>query len=900
MKDAQPGTIYLSEYQPPLFLINETDLHFDLFEESAVVTARLSVQKNPARNSDLSRSLVLSGIELELVSLAVDGAPLSKGDYSLNEEELIIHSVPDSFELTCVNRIKPGENTCLEGLYKSSGMFCSQCEAEGFRRITFYLDRPDVMSRFCTTIVADKKRYPVLLSNGNKIKSGDLADGRHFATWHDPFKKPCYLFALVAGDLHLHQDRFMTCSGREIDLRMYVESHNSDKCDFAMTSLKKAMEWDEQVYGLEYDLDVFMIVAVDDFNMGAMENKGLNIFNSSCVLARPDASTDGAYQRIEGIVAHEYFHNWSGNRVTCRDWFQLSLKEGFTVFRDSEFSADMGARTIKRIEDVNLLRTAQFAEDAGPMAHPVRPSSYIEISNFYTLTVYEKGAEVVRMIHRLLGAEAFRKGSDHYFARHDGQAVTTEDFVVAMEEASGVDLSLFRRWYDQAGTPVLDVSDEFDQAEGEYRITVTQSCPATPGQPEKLPFHIPFAIGLMDDHGQDIRVGAQPDGNFSCQPENGGGGNHTEMLELRDTSRKWCFSGLTAKPHPSFLRGFSAPVRLNYDYSRDELMFLMSHDSDGFNRWDAGQKLATSVIQELIARQVEGVSVDGSMVDHRLIEAYRISLGPKTERSAEELALLAKMMLLPTEQFLTEISVTAHVDEIHAARNLVSETIAHQLRLELKDLYLSHNNAVAYRFDPISVAQRSLKNSALSWLLKIDDEEALEWALQQYSNATNMTDRSGALVALMESSFMPERDAALGAFYQAWKEDAQVVEMWFALQCGHARTGTLKRVKDLMRHPAFEIRNPNKVRSVIGTFAGQSLVNFHDLSGEGYRFLADRVIELDKQNSQIAARLAIPLTRWKKYSVDRQTLLKAELERILRQPQLSKDVYEIASKGKNN
>ncbi|PIE43600.1 MAG: aminopeptidase N [Gammaproteobacteria bacterium] len=900
MKDAQPRTIYLSEYQPPLFLIDETDLHFDLFEKGTVVTVRLSMRKNPGRMEEVSNRLVLSGIDLELVSLAVDGQPLSASDYLIAGEELIIHSVPDKFEFTCTNKIKPQQNTCLEGLYKSSGMFCTQCEAEGFRRITYYLDRPDVMSRFRTTIVADKERYPVLLSNGNKIKSGNLAEGRHFVTWEDPFKKPCYLFALVAGDLYLHRDQFVTLSGRKIDLCMYVEPHNADKCDFAMASLKKAMAWDEQVYGREYDLDIFMIVAVDDFNMGAMENKGLNIFNSSCVLAKPDTTTDSAYKRIEGIVAHEYFHNWSGNRVTCRDWFQLSLKEGFTVFRDSEFSADMGARTVKRIDDVTVLITAQFAEDAGPMAHPVRPASYIEISNFYTLTVYEKGAEVVRMIHTLLGADAFRRGTDHYFAKHDGQAVTTEDFVVAMEQASGVDLSQFRRWYEQAGTPVLDVSDEFDQTAGEYRITVKQSCPATPGQPEKVPFHIPLAMGLLDERGQDIQIRTESNGTFSCQLVSDEGVSHTEILQLREASQTWRFSGLSAKPQPSLLRGFSAPVRLNYGYSRDELLFLMNHDSDGFNRWDAGQKLATSVIQELIVKQVEGLTIDGAMLDDRLVEAYRNTLGAKMAGTVEERALLAKMMILPSEQYLIEISVIAHVDEIHDTRNLVLATIAHRLRAELKELYLVNNDTTEYRYDSSSVAQRSLKNLALSWLLKIDEEEALEWALRQYSNATNMTDRLAALAALMESSFVAERDAALTAFYDAWKDDAQVVEMWFALQSGHAKTGTLKRVQDLMAHPAFEIRNPNKVRAVIGVFANQSLVNFHALSGAGYQFLADRVIELDKQNPQIAARLAIPLTRWKKYSVERQILLNKQLDRILKQPHLSKDVFEIVSKSKNN
>ncbi len=901
MKESQPGSIFLKDYVPPAYLIDETQLQFDLYEDHALVTSTLTLRRNP-EVSEANEALILNGVDLELVSLAVDGALLGPDDYLLAGENLTVSETPARFTLTCVTRIKPQDNTCLEGLYRSAKMFCTQCEAEGFRRITYYLDRPDVMSSFTTKITADKTRYPVLLSNGNETEAGDLPEGRHYVTWQDPFKKPSYLFALVAGDLHLQEDRFVTMKGREIALRMYVDSHNADKCDFAIESLKKSMTWDEEVYGREYDLDIFMIVAVDDFNMGAMENKGLNIFNSSCVLAKPEASTDAAFERIEGIVAHEYFHNWSGNRVTCRDWFQLSLKEGFTVFRDAEFSADMGSRDVKRIDDVNVLRTAQFAEDAGPMAHPVRPDSYIEISNFYTLTIYEKGAEVVRMIHTLLGPELFRKGSDLYFDRFDGMAVTTDDFVQTMEYVSGLDLTQFRRWYDQAGTPVLTVEEEYQAEAQTYTLRVKQHCPDSPGQTNKKPYHIPFAIGLLDEQGRDIPLISQADQTFACAGELTGD-TATTVLNLKAEEELFTFTGVSAKPRASLLRGFSAPVRLQFPVDRNDLMFLMSHDSDGFNRWDAGQKLALDVIQELIAKQVQGLTVDASLVDTRLIEAYRntITAGLKEDSQDKRAkALLAKMMMLPSEQYLTEVSPLAHVDAIHSARGLVLTTLAEALKPELRQLYVANEGGSAYQFTAPEVARRAVRNTALGWLLMIDDEQALEWALAQYSNATCMTDRIGALAALMESQFIPERDAMLSAFYDAWKQDAQVVESWFALQCSNSKTGTLARVQGLMSHPAFDVRNPNKLRAVIGSFVNQSLVNFHEKSGEGYAFLADRVIELDRQNPQIAARLVIPLTRWKKYDTERQVLMQSQLERILAVGNLSKDVYEIVSKGKNN
>ena len=756
-------------------------------------------------------------------------------------------------------------------------MFCTQCEAEGFRCITYFPDRPDVMARFRTRVEADKTRYPILLSNGNDVEKGDLADGRHFVTWEDPFPKPCYLFALVAGDLLEKRDTFKTMSGRDIDLRMYVEPRNAEKCDHAMDSLKRAMRWDEEVYGREYDLDIFMIVAVDDFNMGAMENKGLNIFNSSCVLASQETATDMAFQRIESIVAHEYFHNWSGNRVTCRDWFQLSLKEGFTVFRDSCFSADVGSPTVKRIEDATMLRTAQFAEDAGPMAHPVRPESYMEITNFYTLTIYEKGSEVVGMIHTLLGPDLFRKGSDLYFERHDGQAVTTDDFVRAMEDASGRDLSQFRLWYEQSGTPELTVRDEFDDAAGIYRLTIKQSIPDTPGQTDKKPQHIPFAIGLLGAEGESLPLKLAADDADAPTDR---------VLELTDASHTFEFHGLSERPVPSLLRGFSAPVRVFYPWTREQLTFLMSHDSDGFNRWDAGQRLAVDVINSLVS------STDGN-VDAGLVEAYRSLLAD----SSLDQALVAKMLQLPSEAYLIELADQPNVPAIHRARERVLAHLARSLRDELLACY--HRNTLSghYEVTPEAVARRSLRNTALAWLLHIDDEEGRTLATSQFNEADNMTDRMGALRALVNSGYEKEQEQALADFYQQWKDDPQVVEQWFAVQSGSTRTGGLRKVHELMEHPAFDWKNPNKIRSVIGVFAGQNLPAFHAEDGAGYQFLAEQVRKLDDSNPQIAARLVSPLTRWRKFAPVHGEQMKSALETVRDKSGLSRDVYEVVHKS---
>ncbi|MEG0967687.1 MAG: aminopeptidase N [Pseudomonas sp.] len=883
MRTEQPQVIYLKDYQAPEYLIDETHLTFELFEDHSLVHAQLVMRRNPARGAGLP-PLVLDGQQLELLSVALDDQALAAGDYQLDDSHLTVQPKAATFTLDTSVKIHPESNTALEGLYKSGSMFCTQCEAEGFRKITYYLDRPDVMSTFTTTVIAEQHRYPVLLSNGNPIGSGPQDDGRHWATWEDPFMKPAYLFALVAGDLWCVEDKFTRQSGRDVTLRIYVEPENIDKCQHAMSSLKKSMRWDEEVYGREYDLDIFMIVAVNDFNMGAMENKGLNIFNSSCVLARAETATDAAHQRVEAVVAHEYFHNWSGNRVTCRDWFQLSLKEGFTVFRDSEFSADMNSRTVKRIEDVAYLRTHQFAEDAGPMAHAVRPDSFIEISNFYTLTVYEKGSEVVRMVRTLLGAEGFRKGSDLYFERHDGQAVTCDDFIKAMEDANGVDLTQFKRWYSQAGTPRLAVSENYDSAAQTYSLTFRQSYPATPDKVEKQPFVIPVELGLLDAQGNDIAL--------RLQSEAAAAGT-SRVLSVTEAEQTFTFVDVAAKPLPSLLRGFSAPVKLSFPYDRDQLMFLMQHDSDGFNRWEAGQQLSVQVLQELIAQHQQGSAL---VLDQRLVTA----LGTVLANEQLDQAMVAEMLSLPSEAYLTEISEVADVDAIHAAREFARKQIADQLFDALNARYQANrglSRSTGYVAEAEHFARRSLQNIALSYLMLSGKPEVLAATLEQFDACDNMTERLTALAVLVNSPFEAERAKALEVFAENFKDNPLVMDQWFSVQAASTLPGGLARVKALMQHPAFTMKNPNKVRALIGAFAGQNLVNFHAADGSGYRFLADLVIELNALNPQIASRQLAPLTRWRKYDDARQALMKAELERILASGSLSSDVYEVVSKS---
>ncbi|SEI22836.1 aminopeptidase N [Pseudomonas asplenii] len=883
MRTEQPKMIYLKDYQAPEYLIDETHLTFELFEDHTLVHAQLLMRRNPSRGAGLP-PLVLDGQLLELLSVSLDDRELAASDYQLDENHLTLHPASATFTVDTSVKIHPESNTALEGLYKSSGMFCTQCEAEGFRKITYYLDRPDVMSRFTTTVVAEQHQYPVLLSNGNPIGTGPQDDGRHWATWEDPFMKPAYLFALVAGDLWCVEDSFTTMTGRDVALRIYVEPESIDKCQHAMNSLKKSMRWDEEVYGREYDLDIFMIVAVNDFNMGAMENKGLNIFNSSAVLARAETATDAAHQRVEAIVAHEYFHNWSGNRVTCRDWFQLSLKEGFTVFRDAGFSSDMNSRTVKRIQDVAYLRTHQFAEDAGPMAHAVRPDSFIEISNFYTLTVYEKGSEVVGMIHTLLGAEGFRKGSDLYFERHDGQAVTCDDFVKAMEDANGVDLTQFKRWYSQAGTPRLAVSERYDAQAQTYSLTFRQSCPQTPDKQEKLPFVIPVELGLLDAQGGEIAL--QLAGESAA-------GATSRVLSVSEAEQTFTFVGVAAKPLPSLLRGFSAPVKLSFPYDRDQLMFLMQHDSDGFNRWDAGQQLSVQVLQELIEQHHKGEPL---VLDQRLVVALRSVLA----NEQLDQAMVAEMLSLPSEAYLTEISEVAEVDSIHAAREFARQQLAEQLFDGLWQRYQANREVsknTAYIAENEHFARRALQNIALSYLMLSGKPQVLAATLEQFEAADNMTERLTALAVLVNSPFEAEKAKALAAFAEHFKDNPLVMDQWFSVQAGSTRPGGLERVKALMEHPSFTLRNPNKVRALIGAFAGQNLINFHAADGSGYRFLAEIVIQLNALNPQIASRQLAPLTRWRKYDKARQALMKAELERIRASGELSADVFEVVSKS---
>ncbi|PCI33807.1 MAG: aminopeptidase N [Alphaproteobacteria bacterium] len=873
-----PQTKYLKDYRVPDFQIERVDLAFDLRDGVTHVRATLSV----TRQSEDGAPLKLDGHDMILTSVVIDGQRLNPDQYQLSDHQLIIPQVPDQFELVIENDIDPGTNTALEGLYISKGMYCTQCEAEGFRRITYFLDQPDVMATYRVRIEADKAAYPVLLSNGNKTDQGALADGRHFTVWDDPFPKPSYLFALVAGDLECLENSITTRSGKEVTLRIFVEAADLDKCPHAMDSLKKSFVWDEQVYGLEYDLEIFNIVAVSHFNMGAMENKSLNIFNTKCVLARAETATDGDFAAVEAVVAHEYFHNWTGNRVTCRDWFQLSLKEGLTVFRDQEFSADMGSRAVKRIEDVRILRQHQFAEDSGPMAHSVRPDSYMEINNFYTVTVYEKGAEVIRMIHTLLGPDNYRKGMDLYFDRHDGQAVTCDDFVAAMEKASGVDLGQFRLWYSQAGTPEVTLSHSYDKAAQTMTLTLRQSLPDTVGQVDKQPQHIPLAVGLIGPDGRDIAL--QLDGENAPSDHLG-----TRMLNLTAAEQSFTFIGVKNKAVPSILRGFSAPVKVKSDLSRDDRLFLLAHDSDSFNRWEAGQNIATSIIMDLVADIAAGRPL-------ALDQDFSAAMGKILADPALDRAFMAEMLSLPTEAILGQYCAPVAVDAIHQARDFVSQTLAAHHRGQLEDIYHACKTDQPYVFSQQAVADRRLKNLSLSYLMKLDDRAAFELCGDQLRTSDNMTDEIAAL-SLMANSSCDSRQQALGNFYDKWHHDALVLDKWFSVQAAVSRPETQDRVRELIAHQDFDLGTPNRVRSVVGPFCGLNLTCFHEKGGRGYAFLGDIIEQLDPTNPQIASRLVQPLGRWKYYDADRQALMKATLERIMNLKGLSENTYEIVSKS---
>ncbi|RTZ71341.1 MAG: aminopeptidase N [Gammaproteobacteria bacterium] len=872
-KESSPRTVYLKEYRPPPWTIDTADLLFDLREQGTRVISRLTLERNPAYPGE-ARELLLHGEELTPVWLRLDGSELHGDRYRIDEEGLTLFDPPDRFVLESEVEIAPETNTRLEGLYRSGGMFCTQCEAEGFRRITWYLDRPDVMARFNVRIEADRQKYPVLLSNGNPEETGELPEGRHYAVWDDPFPKPSYLFALVAGDLKHVEERFTTLSGREVRLRIHVEPENIDRCGHAMRSLVHAMRWDEERFGREYDLDVFNIVAVNDFNMGAMENKGLNIFNSKYVLARPDTATDADYQGIEAVVAHEYFHNWTGNRITCRDWFQLSLKEGFTVYRDQEFSADMGSRGVKRIDDVRLLRAHQFAEDAGPMAHPVRPDHYMEINNFYTVTVYEKGAEVVRMQAELLGPETFRRATDLYFERHDGQAVTTDDFVRCMEDASGRDLTQFKHWYDYAGTPEIDVSGEYDAAARRYTLCLRQRVPDTPGQSDKPPFHIPVRVGLLDSAGNDMKLVRE---DACADPA---------LIELREPEQRFVFLEVEEAPVPSLLRGFSAPVKLHFDYSDEQLHFLMAHDSDGFNRWDAAQMLAQRMILGMVEAGIEPVTAPADY-----LETFRRTL----ESSGEDPALAAEVLQLPSESWLADQMEKMDVEGVHRVREGIKGEVGRKLESLLVEHYKALHEPGIYEITPGAIGRRSLKNLLLEYLMAGGGETAHALCLAQYNEADNMTDTIAALGYIAHSD-LPERKAILAEFAERWKDDPLVMDKWFSVQAMSRRDDTLPGIQVLLSHPTFSMENPNKVRSLIGAFAAGNPLRFHAPDGSGYTFLVDKVLELDGINPQIAARLLRNLSRWRRLDAGRQALVRAQLERVSGQPGISRALHEVATR----
>ncbi len=880
MKNQEHPTIFRKDYTPPPYLIDSIYLTFRLAPKETRVTALSQVKKNPDGKREVS-IFCLNGEDLILLSIKIDGVELEKKRYSVTPRTLEITNVPDSFSLEITTIINPQENTSLNGLYRSSGNYCTQCEAEGFRKITYYTDRPDVLARFTTRIEAEKDLCPVMLSNGNLVEKGTVEENVEYTIWTDPFPKPCYLFALVAGDLVSRDDHYITKSNRKITLQIFVESRNKDKCEHAMRSLKKAMKWDEDTFGLEYDLDNYMIVAVDDFNMGAMENKGLNIFNSKYVLASPETATDQDYLGIEGVIAHEYFHNWTGNRVTCRDWFQLSLKEGLTVFRDQEFSADMNSRPVQRIDDVDLLRNFQFREDAGPMTHSVRPDSYIEINNFYTVTVYNKGAEVVRMIHSLLGVDSFRAGMDLYFERHDGQAVTCDDFVKAMSDASGTDLTQFMLWYSQSGTPSISVREKWDESTRNYSLTLQQKCTSTPGQKVKDPFHIPISIGLLDSNGRDMEL---------ILDKNGKKEGDAKLLELKKDKEVFTFKDIQERPVLSFLRGYTAPVKVDSFQDKDELAFIMAHDNDLYNRWDAASRLSETIILDLTAKKLE----NGYELDEMYIHAFRQNLfDEKVDK-----ALIAKALTLPTETYLAQQMTIIEPDALHRARKFVQKSLRTHLLDDFKNVY--HLNRERGKFDisPDAMGRRSLKNLCLEYIMATDniDKNTLQMCLEQYRESENMTDVIGSLKAL-SSYHGKEREETLEAFYQKWQNDPLVVDKWLILQATSSIKNTLDRVKELLKHRAFSIHNPNKVRSLIGAFCNSNHVCFHASSGAGYRFLAEQIIILDKMNPQIAARLVTPFTIWKRYDQKRRMLMHEQLMHLSMQSSLSADVSEIVEKS---
>ncbi len=877
MQAKKPATIYLKDYQPYPFLIEGVDLYFHLYDDYVDVDSTLVIARNPQAKA--SRDLELDGEALELQRILVDGQALADDRYFVSATGLKITGVADGFSLTTTVRIYPHKNTSLEGLYLSSGNFCSQCEAQGFRKITYFPDRPDVMTLFKVSIEAEHAKYPVRLSNGNPVDERELLDGRVVSTWVDPHKKPSYLFALVAGDLSCNQSTFTTSSGRAVTLNVYTEPHNLEYTDYALAALQRAMRWDEERYGLEYDLDLYNIVAVDDFNMGAMENKGLNVFNTKYVLASQETATDHDFVGVEAVIAHEYFHNWTGNRVTCRDWFQLSLKEGLTVFRDQEFTADMHSASVKRIEDVRMLRSAQFAEDASPMAHPIRPASFVEINNFYTLTVYEKGAEIVRLYQTLLGRDGFRRGMDTYFERHDGQAVTTEDFLSAMADANNTDLDRLQSWYDQAGTPEVKVVGHWDSEQQQYQLAISQNTPDTAGQKNKKPVVIPMNIGLLAPDGSEMTATVV---NRNSHDE-----NQFKNDCLIEQDQTLTFSNVPEQPTPSLLRGFSAPVKVSFDFSDQQLALLMAHDSDSFNRWDAAQRLATRLLQ----RRIKDLQSNNNMSSDSVLS---LALSQALESDAD-LALKAELLRLPGESELADGMAVVDVHSIHGAREYTKLQLGSTLKDQLQQIYREQDSGQAYAPNAAGIAQRKLKNATLDYLLATDDEAMKNLALEQFRRADNMTDTIGAMLPLSRVA-SAQSDEVFTKFEEQWQDNTLVMDKWFSMQAMAPLENTLERVVALKSHQLFSMKNPNKVRALIGSFTNNPTV-LHKANGEGYQFLTDQIIELDTLNPQIAARLAKTLSRWRRFDSDRQVIIRSQLERILAAEKVSKDVDEVVRKS---
>lgn len=877
MLNPSPQTTYLNDYTPPSFLIATVDIDIDIGEKDTIVSTLLAIARNPDA-TDPTAPLVLDGDELELLEVSIDGRKLDESGYECSPDQLIIENLGSKFQLEVQVRVHPDRNTQLMGLYRSKDGYFTQCEAEGFRRITYFLDRPDVMSLYTTTIYADKQRFPVLLSNGNLDEQGDGPSGRHWARWIDPFPKPSYLFAMVAAKLERLEDDFETASGKPVKLRIFVEPGKGDQAHFALGALKAAMRWDEEVFGLELDLDQYMIVAVSDFNMGAMENKGLNIFNTKYVLARADTATDTDFMMLDRVVAHEYFHNWTGNRVTCRDWFQLSLKEGLTVFRDQRYGEDRYSPAVQRIQEVRGLRAGQFPEDAGPMAHPVRPDEYMEISNFYTATIYNKGAEVVRMIHTLLGAERFRAGMDLYFERHDGQAVRVEDFVDAMVSASGVDLTQFQRWYVQAGTPLVTARSEYDANAEQLRLILEQECAPTPGQTEKAPFHIPIAVGLVDLDGNDVRL------NFDAPEDEAA---TTVVLSLTESEQTFTFNKISSEPVPSLLRHFSAPVILQFDYSDVQLAHLMAHDSDPFNRWEAGQRLSLNVLLRGIENHCAGHDITFTPA---FVEAVRNILAA----SSADPAFAAEALSLPGPGYIAEQLDEVDPEAIFRVRTRLRQHIAQHLEIELQNTYLANETTGDYSPDAISAGRRAIRNYCLGLLMELKTPAIIEQCVEHLHQANNMTDSMAALSALANCD-CPERAHALSAFYDKWCNEPLVLDKWFSLQAGSSLDDTFERVTELMAHRDFDITNPNRVRAVIGVFCHGNHRHFNAANGSGYEFAATQVIALDAVNAQIAARLARSFDRWRRFDSERQAHAQNALERIKSIDGLSKDTFEVVS-----